>query len=211
MPAARRLEDGHVELRLGQHARRAAEPGPVPRLDQLAANVDAVGVRHADPAAGRAQMWAMSRVVVLLPFVPVTATIGMRGRGRLRQRPERHRAQAARARVGRSSGRARRAPRPRPMDCEIVRRRHGKAIAVRRRSTEWRVAIRGSGSAQRRVAGRAHRRAAASPRPRPRAGLRAELELDRRAREEPIRAVQDAQLEELDVGSARLGLRRHGA
>ena len=53
--AARGLQDGDVEPRLGEHARRAAEARPVPRLDEAAVDVDAVRVGHAHPPAGRGQ------------------------------------------------------------------------------------------------------------------------------------------------------------
>src|SRR5688500_14583064 len=91
-----------------------------------------------------AQMWAMRRVVVLFPLVPVTPTTGMRGRGRLGSGPR------AVARSPESSRRSVDLPRASlaaaaPTACEIARRRQGKAIAVRQPSWEWRVAIRGSG------------------------------------------------------------------
>ena len=46
------LEHREIEAGLGQHAPGTAEPGPVPRLDQLAAHEDAVRVRHPDLEAG---------------------------------------------------------------------------------------------------------------------------------------------------------------
>ena len=51
-PATGRLEDGEVEIRLGEDPTGPAEPGPVPSLDQLAADVDPVRVGHAHPQTG---------------------------------------------------------------------------------------------------------------------------------------------------------------
>ena len=72
----------------------------------------------------RAQMWAIRRVVVLFPLVPVIATIGILGRGSCGRGP------SATARSPDSSRRsverpsARRAA-PAPIACEIVLRRQG--------------------------------------------------------------------------------------
>ena len=58
-------------------------PGVVAGLDELAVDVDAVGVGPADVQARRVRaMWAIIREVVVLPLVPVTATTGTRGRER---------------------------------------------------------------------------------------------------------------------------------
>ena len=72
-----------------------------------------------------AAMWASSRVVVLLPLVPVMATIGIRADGQAGQRPQRHCPQAAQLAatvvLAPSAIRAAAAP----TDCAIVRRRQG--------------------------------------------------------------------------------------
>ena len=55
-------------------------PGVVARLDQLAVDVDAVGVRPADEPCRRCgRCGRSSGDVVVLPLVPVTATTGTRG------------------------------------------------------------------------------------------------------------------------------------
>ncbi len=79
----------------------------------------------------RARMCAMSRVVVLFPFVPVMATIGIRGLGRCARGPsamERRPFSSRRSVERPSASRAADVP----MACAIARRRQAKAIAVRR-------------------------------------------------------------------------------
>src|SRR5688572_25971015 len=86
----------------------------------------------------------MRRVVVLFPLVPVTATIGIRGFGRWKSGPwaVARRAATSRRSVERpSASRADAAP----IACATARRRQAKATAVRSRSTERRVVMRGSG------------------------------------------------------------------
>ena len=68
--------------------------------------------------------WAISRVVVLFPFVPVTATIGMRGRASPGSEPSAVACNARSSRVSSVRPSARRAA-ALPITCEIVRRRHG--------------------------------------------------------------------------------------
>lgn len=91
-----------------------------------------------------AATWAMSRVVVLLPFVPVTATTGMRGEGTDGREPSAvafSPPSSLRKVLRPSAIRAAAAP----MLWEIVRRRHGYATSERRPSAEERCASRGAG------------------------------------------------------------------
>ena len=90
-------------------------------------------------------MWAISRVVVLLPLVPVIATIGMCGRGRFGRGPARHRAQRPQLPLSRSlpEGQPCRGRGDRLRD--RARRRHGKASATRLWSAEVRCVTRGAG------------------------------------------------------------------
>ena len=157
-----------------------------------------------------AQTWAMSRVVVLFPFVPVMATIGMRGCGRWASGPgATARRPASSASVGRAPERDLRrrrgdgladrpaAPdegdgRPAPIDRvprgdARVRQPQGALQALDRQSGARRHLRRGPG------------------------GIGRELELDGGSAEEAVRAVEHAQLEKLHARVARACGPRHGA
>ena len=74
----RRLQDGVVEGRVAQHLTGRGSPRLIPRRDLDAGMMmpSLVVVPTRLPAV--VMTWAMRRVVVVLPFVPVTATIGTR-------------------------------------------------------------------------------------------------------------------------------------
>ena len=147
---------------------------------------------------------------MLFPFVPVTATIGIRARGRCDERPERDR--------------------PQPGELAAIRRRRPSAIRDAEAPIAWEIVRDATGRrspsgahrpsrASRAAAPAVRARATASaprvrprPRPGPPARLRpGELELHRWAGEEPVRPIQDPELNELDVAPARAGPRRHGS
>ena len=136
--AAGGLGDRELAPRVGQHPAGAARARVVAGLDQLAVDVDAVGVRPAD-AAGRRRgaMCAIIREVVVLPLVPVTATTGTRGVIVVGAGPARTRRTRAAASLTTAS--SRRAPgsasstsaTAAPSACARSRWRHGKA------TTSW--------------------------------------------------------------------------
>ena len=152
-------------------------------------------------------MWAMRRVVVLLPFVPVMATIGILGRGRcasgpsaVARRPASSRRSVERPSASRALRPDRLGDRPAPPhECDrrpsLVDRVPGRDRRLREIESEMEPAHR------ERRAGRHRRR---------RAGLfRAKLELHRRPGEEAVGAVEHAQLEQLHLRLSRIGLARH--
>ena len=78
--AAGGLGDRELDLRVREHPAGAARAGVVAGLDQLAVDVDAVGVGPADELARRCgRCGRSSGEVVVLPLVPVTATTGTCG------------------------------------------------------------------------------------------------------------------------------------
>ena len=212
-PATGRLEHGQVAApaRPARARRRRSRSSPPPRPARRGRRCRP---SWSSPPSGRAPvaMWAISRVVVLLPFVPVTATIGIRGLGRcgsgpwaVARRPASSRAPVERPRASRAAA-ARRWPGR--WSAGATRRRR----ATRRPSTEPPRRDARLGQVQRRRGGAgwpARRRSATSA-----ACARlfgGELELHGRTREEPVRAVEHAQLDQLDTASgwsARRGMAR---
>ena len=76
--ATRRLQHGVIDRRVLEDHLRAGRPAHVAGQDLRAVDVDAVGRRHADARPAVFMMCEIMRMVVVLPFVPVTATIGTR-------------------------------------------------------------------------------------------------------------------------------------
>ena len=76
--AAGRFEHGRVDAADSSARRGALRAAAIAGVDAAVVDVDAVGAGHADRAMPPLRIWAMKRVVVVLPLTPVTATIGMR-------------------------------------------------------------------------------------------------------------------------------------
>ena len=191
--AASGLEDRDVEPVLREDPGRAAEAGPVPRLDELAAHVDPVGVRHPDlPPGGRADVGDQAGRRAL----PVRAGDGNDRDARprqVRERPERGGPQPGdlplrrRPSEGKPRGRCADRLRDRPAAPWIGDRRPQPVDRLASRQARLPKAELDRQPLDRATGRFRDVRRIARLRP-------GELELHRRAGEEPIRPIQDPEL-----------------
>ena len=207
-PATGRLEHGQLEPRLGEDAAGTAVPGPVPRFDQLRADVDPIRVGHPHLHSCRGGDVRDQPGGGALPVRARDRHDRDTGPRQVGHRAGRHRSQRAQLMArgagprrdpsrGGGDGLRARAPAPRERDRSapvVVRVANGHVRG-------WKIE-RDVEPPNCEGRGRGHVRGGEGR-------VRPEFELDGRSIEEPIGAVQHAQLEQLDLG-LRPRVVRHG-